>query len=164
MPRPSQITEMLLFKQIWAHSDKKSFLTGLWLREFVNTPFFPSLFAHVLPKGQNKYVYFKYYSRNIILLTPGEHALYDQGTEEARIQYTLDVEEQSGGQATCDWAKLKALEIELLAEYKKVFPSSVGMIIGVKYSVEEQTEKIGKLNKAFPGDWGKAEDLTTDLV
>jgi hypothetical protein len=147
--RGSQVTQIYIFKQIWMRSNKKSFISGLFLREFENSLFFLNLFAHVLPKAQNKYPYFKYYARNIVLLTPGEHALYDQATEEKRIQYSLDIEEQTNGRATADWGKLKALEEELREEYKKYFPKQKNGIFDYKYSVDEQLEIIGELNRAF---------------
>lgn len=145
----AKLTQIMLFKQFWLLSNKKSFVSGLFLRDYMNTDLFLNLFAHVLPKAQNKYPYFKYYARNIVLLSPGEHALWDQGTEEARISYALEVEERTGGKSTVDWAKLKALEEELKVEYKKVFPTTIGMIIGVKYTPEEVFHKVGKLNRAY---------------
>lgn len=145
----SKLTQVMLFKQIWLMSNKKSFVSGIFLRDYFGTDLFLNLFAHVLPKAENKYPYFKYYARNIVLLSPGEHALWDQGTEEARISYALEVEERTGGKSTADWAKLKALEEDLKAEYKKVFPTTIGMIIGVKYTPEEVFAKIGELNKKY---------------
>lgn len=58
---------------------------------------FFSLFAHVLPKG--KYPELKLKEENIVLLTPNEHALFDQGTEEKREEYARL-------NPTCDWEKL----------------------------------------------------------
>ncbi len=145
----TRITQIMLFKQIWLLSNKRSYLTGIFLREYFGTDLFLNLFAHVLPKAQNKYPLFKHYARNIVLLSPGEHGLWDQGTEEARITYALEVEAATGGKTTADWDKLKALETSLKEEYKKVFPTTVGMIIGVKYSPEEVAAKIGKLNRQY---------------
>lgn len=143
------LTQTMLFKQLWILGNKRSFVSKLFLREFMNTPFFYNCFAHVLAKGLNQYPYFKYYARNIVLLTPGEHALWDQGTEEARISYALEMEEKTKGKAKVDWDRLKALRDDLKAEYKKVFPTTKGMLIGYKYSVEEQVSIIGSLNKKF---------------
>ena len=103
---------------------------------------FYNCFAHVLSKAQNKYPYFKYYAKNIVLLTPGEHALLDQGTEEARISYALDVK-------SANWQPLYDLREELEKEYKKVFPTTRGIIIGYKYTPAEQLAKIGNLNEKF---------------
>jgi hypothetical protein len=149
LPKPSDVTQIMIFRMLWHYSDRKSFLSGLWLREYMDTPLFPNCFAHVLPKGMNKYPYFKFYAKNVILLSPGEHALYDQGTEEARISYAIDLEEKSGGKNTARWDKIKALEDELLKEYQKWFPSTRGMMVGCKYSLAEQQIIIGALNQEF---------------
>lgn len=138
----AQVTQTMIFKQIWIHSNKKSMVSGLFLREFMHTDLFFNCFSHVLAKGQGQYPYFKYYAKNIVLLTPGEHALLDQGTEEARISYALDVK-------SADWRPLYELRDELKKEYKKVFPTTRGMIIGYKYSPTEQMAKIGNLNEKF---------------
>jgi len=147
--QPSVMAESLLFKMIWAHSDKKSFLTNVWLRDFLNTPLWYSCFAHVLPKGLNKYPYFKLYARNIVIVTPDEHHLIDNGTDEQRISYALDVEEHSGGRNTANWNRLKVLEAELRAEYLQWFPSTRGMMIGCKYSEAEVVTIVGALNNEF---------------
>jgi hypothetical protein len=149
MPGPSQMTEIMLFRMIWLRSNKRSFLTGLFLRDYENSPLWANMFAHVLAKGQNKYPYFKYYARNIILLTPAEHGLLDQGTEEQQISYALDVEQASGGKNTAAWNKIKELETELITEYKLYFPSHKGLMIGIKYNIYEQQEIIGNLNKIY---------------
>ena len=138
----AHLTQTLIFKQIWMLSNKRSFVSGLFLRSFAHTELFPNIFAHVLAKGENQFPYFKYYAKNIVLLTPGEHALLDQGTEEARISYALDVK-------SADWSLLYALRDELKKEYKKVFPTTRGMLIGYKYSAAEQMAKIGNLNQKF---------------
>jgi len=138
----ARLTQVALFKQIWLLSNRRSFVSGLFLREYMNTDLFFNCFAHVLAKGINQYPYFKYYAKNIVLLTPGEHALLDQGTEEARINYTLDVK-------TANWQPLYDLREELKKEYKKYFPTTLGLIIGYKYSPEEQIKIVGKLNQAY---------------
>ena len=83
------------------------------------------------------------------MTTPGEHSLWDQATEEERIQYSLTLEQESRGKATADWNKMKELQKELEMEYKKAFPVTRGMIVGYHYSLEEQAKIIGKLNKKF---------------
>ncbi len=148
--RGAQILQTAIFKEIWIHSNKRSMVSGLFLREFMNTDLFFNCFAHVLAKGQNQYPYFKYYAKNVVLLTPGEHALLDQGTEEARISYALDV-------PSADWRPLYALRDELRKEYKKVFPTTRGILIGYKYTPLEQTAKIGNLNEKFFKDLAKAK-------
>ena len=72
--------------------------------------------AHVLAKGQNKYPKFKFYKKNLILLTEYEHQLLDAGTIEQRQHYA-EYCEQNGGK--CDWQKLFDLKEELLEEYKQ---------------------------------------------
>jgi hypothetical protein len=136
------LTQTIIFKQVWMRSNKKSLVSGLFLREFMSTDLAFNCFAHVLAKGLNQYPYFKYYAKNIVLLSPGEHALLDQGTEEARISYALDVK-------SANWQPLYDLREELKVEYKKVFPTRRGLIIGYKYSPAEQMAKIGLLNKKF---------------
>lgn len=136
------LTQTIIFKQIWMRSNKKSFVSDLFLRKFMSTDLAYNCFAHVLAKGLNQYPYFKYYAKNIVLLTPGEHALLDQGTEEARISYALDVK-------SANWQRLYDLREELKVEYKKVFPTRRGLIIGYKYSPVEVMAKIGMLNKQF---------------
>jgi hypothetical protein len=146
-PRVSEIAQRLIFNTLWSYSSKKSLISGLWLREYENTPLFPNCFLHVLPV--DKFRYFKYYLGNIILVTPGERGLWLQGTEEERIQYALDFEDKTKGKQTVAWNEIKRLEASLTDEYKKVFPSTVGMIVGYKYSLHKQKEIIGKLNKEF---------------
>ena len=70
-------------------------------------------------------------------------------TEEARISYALELEERTNGKNTADWAKIKALEEELKVEYGKYFPTRRGLIIGYKYSLTEQLEIVGMLNKKY---------------
>jgi len=149
LPGPSKIAESTIFHILWKIRPQKSFLTGMWLRNFEGTPLWYNCFAHVLAKGQNKFPHFRHYMKNIVLLTPGEHALLDQGTEESRISYALDVEERTGGKGTADWAKLKALEDELRAEYKKYFPTTRGMMVGVKYNLMEVGSIVGMLNEKY---------------
>jgi hypothetical protein len=146
---PSQFTELALFRMIWASSDKKSFITGVWLRDYLNTPLWANCFMHVLPKGQNKYPHFKFYAKNIVLGSPLEHTLWDAGTEDARINYSLEVEESSGGKNTANWQKLKDLEVELLKEYRLYFPTTRGLVIGVKYNIWEEQKIVGHLNKVY---------------
>ena len=141
--------QLAIFRILWHVRPRKSFLTDLWLREYEGTALFFNLFAHVLPKAQNKYPYFKLYMKNIVFLSPGEHSLYDQGTEEARKLYSQEVEAATGGKNTCDWGKLAALAEDLKAEYRKYFPTTRGLIIGVKYSPEEVHEIVTMLNKKY---------------
>lgn len=150
LPGPGKITEAMLFRIIWNVRSQRSFLTGTWLRNIQpGHPLWFNMFAHVLPKGQNKYPHFRFYLRGICLLTPGEHALYDQGTAEARIKYSQEVEEASGGKIKADWAKLEALAEELKEEYREYFPTRRGLIVGYRYSLDEVQKIIGTLNKKY---------------
>lgn len=147
--RGVKLAQTAIFKQLWLLSDKKSIISGLYLREYMDSPYFFNCFAHVLAKGQNQYPYFKFYARNIALLTPGEHALWDQGTEDQRIAYALDIEEKTNGKARVNWGLLEALRDDLKEEYKKLFPTRKGLIIGYKYSPGEQISIIGSLNSEY---------------
>jgi hypothetical protein len=83
------------------------------------------------------------------LVTPGEKALWEQASEEERIQYSLSIEEQSKGRCTANWGVLKRLDEELMVEYKRVFPTTRGMIVNYHYSLEQQKQSIGRLNRKF---------------
>jgi len=146
-PRISEVAQTLIRKTLWPRLPKKSIVSGLWLRNYEQTPLFNNCFLHVLPPS--KFPYFKYYMKNIVLVTPGEKGLWEQGSEEERIHYSLDVEKQSKGKSTAKWDVLKTLETKLEAEYKKAFPSTVGMLIDYKYSLMEQQEILGKMNQEY---------------
>jgi hypothetical protein len=145
--KPSEAALAMIYSTLWRRMPNKSFVTGLWLRCYYNTPLYYNCFLHVLPV--QKYKYFKYYFGNLILTTPGERGLYMDGTEEARIAYALDMEEKSRGTATADWNALRELETDLKKLYNKYFPITKGMIVGYEYSLPEQARIIGKLNAEF---------------
>ncbi len=65
-------------------------------------------------KGLSKknYQAYKLNPDNVVLLTPYEHQLFDQGTQELRERYAKDV--------GCDWEKLYNYRIRLLEEYNKL--------------------------------------------
>ena len=150
LPGPGKITEAMLFRIIWNVRSQRSFLTGIWLRNIQpGHPLWLNQSAHVLAKGQNKYPHFRFYLKNIILLAPGEHSLYDAGTAEARITYSQEVEEASKGKIKADWGKIDALADELKEEYRKYFPTRRGLIVGYKYSLDEVAKIIGTLNKKY---------------
>lgn len=135
-------TELSCFKIIWSIPPMRSFLSGEFLRVYHDTGYSFACCAHILSKAANKYPHFRLYLKNIILLTPDEHHLLDQGAEKNRIAYSKRVK-------TADWSKIDKLREKLLQEYKKYFPSTVGMIIGYHYSQEEVLEVIRKLNGEF---------------
>ncbi len=147
LPGPTAIATNLIYNTLWHNLPRKSFISGLWLRSFYGTDIFFNCFCHVL--NQTKWPHFRWYYKNIVLMTPGEASLYQQASEEERIQYALTLEQESKGRATADWSKLKKLQEELEADYKKAFPVTRGMIIGYHYSLEDQSRIIGKLNKKF---------------
>lgn len=132
-------TEAQLFRQIWILSKKRSYLSGLFLRDFENTPQFPSCFAHTI--GKKRFPFFRLYGGNIKLLTPHEHHLWDNGRK-------CDREEYRNAVKTADWQKLEKAKEELTALYQKHFPySKNGMIY--KYDTAEVHAVIRKLNKEF---------------
>lgn len=135
-------TELTCFKIIWRLPPMESYLSGLSLRNFYNTKLSYSCCAHVLSKAQNKYPHFKLYLKNIITITPTEHHFMDAGTKEQRISYSKEVK-------TADWQKIWDLKAKLEEEYKKHFPSTVGMLVSYRYSEEEVTIKIRELNGLF---------------
>ena len=147
--KPSQLAERTIFEVIWKTRPRKSFISGTILRDMEQTPFFYNCFSHVLAKGQNKWPYFKHYYKNIVLLSPHEHHLSDFGTEDQRINYALDLEEKSNGKVTANWQALKALEEELKMEYKKYFPTTRGLMIGIKYNLMEVGSIVGMLNERY---------------
>lgn len=146
-PSISEVTANLVYNIIWNRYSKKSFISGLWLRSFLGTQLFPNCFMNIL--SPVKYPHFTWYYKNLILSTPGEAALYHQGSEEEKIRYALNLEQESRGRVTATWDDVKALEKELLAEYGKYFPSTKGMLINYMYSPEEVVRIVGKLNKEF---------------
>ena len=105
---------IILYKEIAKERELKSFVSGVDLSK-VSKDFWRNLFAHVLAKGQNKYPKFKLYKKNIVLLSPKEHDLYDNGTEFEREEYARNMMKQG---IVVRWQKLYDLREELLTEYK----------------------------------------------
>lgn len=95
---------LLLYQEIWNEREQVSFLSRISLFEF-NV----SMFAHVLAKAQNKYPKFKKNKENIILLTPHEHHLLDNGTEVQRMLYAK--------KHFCNWEPIYKLREELKEQY-----------------------------------------------
>lgn len=145
--KPSEAAMTIIYKTIWQRIPNRSFVTGLWLRTYYGTELFFNCFTHVLPVKE--YPYFAFYFGNIVLLTPGERALWTKATEEARIQYALDIEERTRGRDTANWGALHDLEAELLKSYAKHFPSTRGMFINYRYTLIEQANIVRKLNQEF---------------
>lgn len=147
LPKDSEIAMALIRRILWSTYQRKSFVSGLWLRTYFGTVLWANCFLHVL--SIEKFRYFKYYYKNIILVSPGEAGLWHQGSEEERIGYALTIEQNSRGEATADWNKLKALAIELKEEYQEYFPLTKNGIVGYRYPLDEQGKIISKLNKKF---------------
>jgi hypothetical protein len=143
----SEVAYRMVINVLWSRLPRKSVVSGLWIRTYENTPLFPNCFLNVLPV--HKYPYFRYYMKGIVLVTPGEAGLWTQGTEEERIQYSMNFEEKSRGKSVADWSVLKRLEEELMVDYKKVFPSTRGILIDYHYSLDEQKNILGTLNKKY---------------
>ncbi len=72
-----------------------------------------SLFAHVLPKAQNKFPKWKLNPDNIILLTRFEHHLFDKGTIAQREKYAKE--------NNCNWIGIYNLYNELKQDYERKF-------------------------------------------
>lgn len=147
MPGVDDVTQTIIFKTLWDRVPKKSFVSGLWLRVYDNTPLWPNCFCRVLP--ERDFPYMRMYFGNIVLCTPSERALWMQAKEEDRISYALDVEEQSRGKSTCNWEGMKSLAEDLRALYKKEFPATRGIMVNYQYTLDDQRKILGRLNREF---------------
>ena len=145
-------SEVSIFKYLWSISNKRSFLSELHLRDFEGTPYWFSLFAHILPKARNKYPYFKHYFGNIKLLTPGEHHLLDQGTKDQRISYSKEVK-------TADWSRIDQLREDLEVLYKEKFPYTYHGIIGYRFDEDEVRVIISQMNAAWLAEYQLASGV-----
>jgi len=148
--KPSRVADLLVYKMAWRVYPKKSFITGLWLRDFENTEIFLNCFTHVLSK--TKYPYFKRYLKNICLTTVAEHSIWENGQEVDQISYSQEVEKQFGGRINADWGKLRDLAEVLKKEYEENFPYTHKGIVGYVYTLNEQLEIISRLNKKYLED------------
>jgi len=78
-----------LFKDVyWEHSKPiKCIVSGVDLTGCISAPVgvFVSHFAHILPRSH--YSFWKYNKRNILILSPYVHHLFDQGTQEQRDKH-----------------------------------------------------------------------------
>jgi hypothetical protein len=107
--------EKKIFDEIWEEREHVSFLSDRPLVDpFGNvihksSSFYPNCFAHVLNKG--KYPHFRLKKENIVLLTPAEHFMLDQGTIQHRDNYA----EATG----CDWGKIFELKERLIQQYEE---------------------------------------------
>lgn len=93
------------FDEILSERKLVSVLSGKSLECFMEKKSFRySCCAHVLSKG--KYPALAYVKKNIALLTPHEHLLYDMGTIEQREAYARE--------NNCDWNILEKIKENLL--------------------------------------------------
>ncbi len=81
----SEESQVELFNRIWNNRPHKSELSGESLEKYHGTDLWYSCFLHLLPKSH--YGRYKYSEENIILGTPNEHKLIDQGTSDQRLEY-----------------------------------------------------------------------------
>jgi hypothetical protein len=100
--------EARIFHDIWRDREHVSFLNDENLDKYEGTKQWYSLFAHVLSKKQ--YPKFRLKPDNIMLLSPTQHKLYDQGTKENRQNYADHYH--------CSWEPLFELAEQLKKEYK----------------------------------------------
>ena len=101
-----------IFFQIWESQPHISFISKINILEPL-----ASVFVHVLAKGMNKYYKFKLYRPNIVLMTPEEHHLYDNGSEEQREEYAHKMLTEHN--VVVNWDKLYRLAESLKDTYKK---------------------------------------------
>ena len=91
-----------MFRHIWLERPHVSFVSGAPIQDDVRC------FAHVLAKGLNKYPHFRFNPENVVLLTPTEHYLWDQGCKCDRDEYPGDFQalEDKAAKLKDDYAKL----------------------------------------------------------
>ena len=77
--------EAEIFNKIWDERSHVCEFTGEGLDQFIDTPFYFSCFAHILPKG--RFPLFKLNPENIRLVYPKFHTIVDQGTKADREKH-----------------------------------------------------------------------------
>ena len=92
-----------MFQEIALEREPISVLSRKPIRELT-----VNCMSHILPKG--RYPKFRLYKKNIMILTPREHRLYDFGTMKERNAYA----EKTG----CDWGVIHKMKDELKEEYE----------------------------------------------
>lgn len=102
-------SQIEMFRWIWDNRERRSFLSDRPLDKYRDDVWI-ILFAHVLNK--KNYQAYKLNPDNVVLLTPYEHQLFDQGTQKLRERYAKDV--------GCDWEKLYNYRDRLLEEYNEL--------------------------------------------
>ena len=81
----------------------------------------PHNFAHVLSK--KLFPYFKYYHKNIVVMSLAQHSIYDQGTVKQLIRERI----WEGKDKKKAWKELFALRIQLKQEYKQWVKENKGV-------------------------------------
>lgn len=106
--------ELELFKQIWRDRPHKSQVSGAPISEFS-----PVIFSHILSKGA--YPGFRLYRKNIWIITPGEHYMWEHG-DRKRLMAETNINHKM-------WRLKQKLHDELVAEYhtydKYTFPNDL---------------------------------------
>jgi hypothetical protein len=100
-----KLSEKEAFRQSYLNRGGVWFLTGekVLLEDLTATNF-----AHVLPKG--RYPRFRYFPKNIVLLKPMQHHIFDKGTCDQR-------EKRQKLHPNENWKALYELQADLMAEY-----------------------------------------------
>lgn len=93
--------EAAVFKKIWEERGPYSQINNEYLGEY-NVWYF----AHVIPKGKNKYPHFKLLPANIILMSYSQHHLWDNNRTKC---------------VGPEWDFMHELEAELKAAYKATY-------------------------------------------
>jgi hypothetical protein len=112
-----QAGEAKLFDEIWDERPHFSFISGLPIFIQPHTAFWYNCFGHVLSKAINKYPKYKLYKKNIVLLLPDEHLLYDMGSTYDRDRYHDKLAVHG---VFCDWNKLFELKEQLKKQYPNI--------------------------------------------
>ena len=100
-------TEIQMFEYIAARRPLVSFVDGDDLKWTQFTQFKFTIFAHVLPKAQGKFPFFRLNPDNVILLTPQQHQDLDQNKTKSQL-----LEDNS------NWQKVFDLYDKLKDEYE----------------------------------------------
>jgi len=102
-----------IFREKWANEDHVSFLSGRPILITEGTDLWFSIWAHVLSKAQNKYPAYKLFAKDIVMLLPEEHTLWDCGTMAQRAKYA--------DKYNCSWNKMFSLSEELKENYPNYY-------------------------------------------
>lgn len=95
--------QMDLFSYLWDKSNKTCWLSGESLKKFEGTDRWHWMFAHILNKGV--YTLWKLNPKNIVIIHPDAHHLFDHGT----------IEQQD--KSRFNFTKLRLLKEQLKREY-----------------------------------------------